>query len=229
MPPDPMSPGGAAIHPSCSFDEDDPPQLSGYMAKLNEMMHDNQRDVNIGLTRVGSSPALSSLPLATTFDMPLSMSAHGANCVPLRGSIMSARSLEQSLEGDSYREAARNRRLRRSSSSILDDLSHDDELSVSFCSVEVREYGVQLGDNPGVSAGPPLTIEWEHFNEEKIDIDAFESNHTPRRTQREMAIPYKERWRRLNEDANLTNDEIFEGTKAVTVARFNRARTLKAL
>jgi len=42
-------------------------------------------------------------------------------------------------------------------------------------------------------------------------------------------LPYKERWRRLAEQAKLTDDEIFEETKKVNVARRLRAETISNL
>uniref|UniRef100_A0A7S2EIZ4 Uncharacterized protein n=1 Tax=Ditylum brightwellii TaxID=49249 RepID=A0A7S2EIZ4_9STRA len=36
--------------------------------------------------------------------------------------------------------------------------------SVTFGQVEVREYGLTLGDNPSCSNGPPLTLDWSYHN-----------------------------------------------------------------
>mmetsp|Transcript_6998 Transcript_6998/g.9380 ORF Transcript_6998/g.9380 Transcript_6998/m.9380 type:complete len:214 (+) Transcript_6998:22-663(+) len=135
--------------------------------------------------------------------------------MPSRGvvrssSIMSARTLEESLKGASARQRRR-------------------DLSVSFSAVEIREFEIQIGDNPSVSSGPPLTIAWDHFNEAKVDIDTYEANCPQRRDRNQILLPYKERWRRLAEEANMTEDEIFEETKKVNVARRKRAETISNL
>uniref|UniRef100_A0A6V2CLV6 Uncharacterized protein n=1 Tax=Ditylum brightwellii TaxID=49249 RepID=A0A6V2CLV6_9STRA len=80
-----------------------------------------------------------------------------------------------------------------------------------------------------VSSGPPLTIAWDHFNEAKVDIDTYEANCPQRRDRNQILLPYKERWRRLAEEANMTEDEIFEETKKVNVARRKRAETISNL
>jgi len=74
--------------------------------------------------------------------------------IPLN--IMSARTLEQSLKGDSsYLEAARRRRMDRSVSQSSETPGVEaavsvssGNLSVSFSAVEIREYEIQIGDNP---------------------------------------------------------------------------------
>jgi len=47
---------------------------------------------------------------------------------------------------------------------------------VSFSDVEVRLHKMELGDNPGVSYGPPLSISWNHFDSFVASIDEYESN-----------------------------------------------------
>merc|ERR1712224_928579 len=38
--------------------------------------------------------------------------------------------------------------------------------SVSFSSVQVREYDLCLGDNPSVGTGAPVSLDWSYHNEE---------------------------------------------------------------
>ena len=45
------------------------------------------------------------------------------------------------------------------------------KLSVSFGDVEIREYNVILGDNPAVSAGPPVTIDWIPISSHMLTVD----------------------------------------------------------
>lgn len=45
---------------------------------------------------------------------------------------------------------------------------------VRFHRIEIREYGVTLGDHPGPRAGPPVTIEWQHQAELVVDLDQYE-------------------------------------------------------
>ena len=45
---------------------------------------------------------------------------------------------------------------------------------VRFHRIEIREYGVTLGDHPGTRTGPPVTIEWQHQAELVVDVDQYE-------------------------------------------------------
>ena len=50
------------------------------------------------------------------------------------------------------------------------------ELSVSFSDVEVRSHEIILGDNPAVSKGPPLTIDWDAFKSTMCSVDKYEQD-----------------------------------------------------
>ena len=39
-------------------------------------------------------------------------------------------------------------------------------LKASFSTLEIREYDITLGDNPGGSQGPPLTLDWKYNKRE---------------------------------------------------------------
>ncbi|KAL3803807.1 hypothetical protein HJC23_003969 [Cyclotella cryptica] len=47
---------------------------------------------------------------------------------------------------------------------------------VTFTHVTVREYCLECGDNPSVTAGPPLSLGWEYNKKGTIDIDSFEAD-----------------------------------------------------
>jgi hypothetical protein len=40
--------------------------------------------------------------------------------------------------------------------------------------VRIRTHGITLGDNPAVSTGLPLELEWDHFASESFDVDEYE-------------------------------------------------------
>eukprot|EP00957_Ditylum_brightwellii_P171155 13029123-Ditylum_brightwellii.AAC.1 len=84
-----------------------------------------------------------------------------------------------------------------------------------------------MGDNPSVSAGPPITIEWKHFNEKVIDVDMFEQNLPLRRPA--VTIPAKERYVLLSGSTSVSRNQITEQVKKVMSARLNRNKTLATL
>jgi hypothetical protein len=59
---------------------------------------------------------------------------------------------------------------------------------VCFDDVHIREYGFVLGDNPAVSKGAPLAIDWEYHNEDVIDVDIFEHCREPVRRHRKKIV-----------------------------------------
>lgn len=60
--------------------------------------------------------------------------------------------------------------------------------SVSFSTIEVREYLRTLGDHPDVAAGPPVSIDWAYAELDSISIDEYESNRGPRRKSHQMRM-----------------------------------------
>lgn len=108
------------------------------------------------------------------------------------------------------------------------NLNQDDELSVSFKNVEIREYPITIGDNPSVSTGPPITIGWEPQDEQVADIDEYESHRPIRRQSSEMAVP-----KVLREDiilnAGVSAEDLTKFTRDVTLLRRQRRRTVETL
>lgn len=61
--------------------------------------------------------------------------------------------------------------------------------TVRFSTVLVREYPMILGDNPSVSSGPPITIDWKYFSESIWDIEChYLKTLDHRRSTREMKM-----------------------------------------
>jgi hypothetical protein len=60
-------------------------------------------------------------------------------------------------------------------SSISNSSSLSRMTSISFGSVSVHTHPVTLGDNPAVSTGLPVTLDWEAVNSECFDVDEYET------------------------------------------------------
>lgn len=73
--------------------------------------------------------------------------------------------------------------------------------SVSFTSVEIREYNVIVGDHPCCSAGFPLTLDWEYREIDNIEVDIYEAVRMPRRHRDELKISPEERSQLLSDDS----------------------------
>lgn len=44
---------------------------------------------------------------------------------------------------------------------------------VAFSTIEIREYPMTVGDNPSVSRGVPVTIEWNYVRVETIQVSTL--------------------------------------------------------
>lgn len=148
--------------------------------------------------------------------------------------IRSARDSGSRTAADSLRQAARVRRsLRFQKHGISGSISGGEQqqppdVRVTFTTVQIREHGCILGDNPGGTAGPPLTIEWACMSDFTADLEEYEESRPPRRDHLEMQMPASYR-RDLLQRAGYTRGEITELTKPVNVARSQRARTREAM
>lgn len=96
--------------------------------------------------------------------------------------------------------------------------------SVGFRNIEVREYGIDIGDNPCVSDGPPLSLGWKYEKEKIIDLNEFETLKGPPRPRHEMRVPRNQReW--LIRASGVTNEEIEKSIRDVNITRKGRMNT----
>jgi len=159
-----------------------------------------------------------------------------SDCISVVSSsrIMKIRTLNESLlpQTEQQRDVVRVRRKLR-----CHGLSRDNEaestdsesiLSVSFDTVEVREYPIILGDNPAVSQGPPLTIDWEHDNEDTFSLDEYETTRPPRRVTVEMSIPPDMRLDCLKR-CGFSTKEISVRIKEINLVKRGRLQTTTML
>lgn len=78
---------------------------------------------------------------------------------------------------------------------------------VSFDTVKVRYYSMELGDHPSCSIGPPVCLSWDFTEGEPRRIDAYESARRFRRRRRSTLLNYYQRMDILKE-AGFTDEEI---------------------
>lgn len=157
-----------------------------------------------------------------------------------RRGIMTVRTLDDSLHNSTkHKEVARVRRqlrvfslnqschgrIEQTTSVSLSDLSKvEDNLSVSFRNISIREYPMIVGDNPSVSSGPPLTIAWDFDELGTIPLEEYENHRPARRSADQMTIPKMERLKIL-ENTGISRSEIEKVVKEVNIARTQRLQT----
>jgi len=109
--------------------------------------------------------------------------------------------------------------------------NHQEEGSkrVAFSKIEIREYGIIPGDNPGGVAGAPLTMEWDSYSCITIDMERYEDIRQPhRRRHSELVIPASHRADTLF-GLGFTRENIRNATKKAYTGRQQRRSTLASL
>jgi len=97
--------------------------------------------------------------------------------------------------------------------------------NLSWGTIEVRFHATIPGDHPCTTDGPPLTIEWDYFQEFKgLDIDVYDGN-SPHRRETELALDGVERWQILKNEG-FTDSEIVSGIRAAKHYQRKRVQTL---
>jgi hypothetical protein len=96
-----------------------------------------------------------------------------------------------------------------------------------FHTVTIREYSIIPGDNPSVSKGVPLTIDWDHQWERTCDLDAYEKNKQAPRRQIEMKMPPEIRSELLRKNGHSWKD-IQASIKMANIARRQRTKTIES-
>jgi hypothetical protein len=73
--------------------------------------------------------------------------------------------------------------------------------SVSFSSLEIREYEVVIGDHPCCTRGVPLSLGWEYSEAGFLNLDDYEEGRSPRRSRVDLRTSSEERCEILSDVA----------------------------
>jgi hypothetical protein len=92
---------------------------------------------------------------------------------------------------------------------------------VSWGTIEMHSHVIELGDNPAVSRGPPITLGWEMTDSCKLSVDDYESRVERRRSKRELILPValREDWLR---ELGYSREELKEAVSVVRKIKVDR-------
>lgn len=97
--------------------------------------------------------------------------------------------------------------------------------SVRFSSVDVRDYSLCLGDNPSVTRGVPISLDWEYDEAQSYEIDTFERDRCDdRRVSDDLKLPSLQRVQMLKR-LGYSRGEINERVKEVDIVKDKRIST----
>jgi hypothetical protein len=116
----------------------------------------------------------------------------------------------------------------RESESTTLGLANPENLSISFSYIDIREYPICIGDNPGGRRGTPLSIEWKHFSEVQIGLEEYEDARPERRNHSALAMGETHRYDLLRR-SGYSQKDIRIQTKPVNIERAQRKHTLATL
>ena len=105
--------------------------------------------------------------------------------------------------------------------------SNERRRSIQFGHVLIRTHSQALGDNPSVSRGPPLTLDWPYNEADPIAVDEYEewANDKRRRSRTEILVPHTVR-RQVLFSYGYSVSEINAGIKRVNQAKKQRRASL---
>ena len=88
--------------------------------------------------------------------------------------------------------------------------------SVTFDKVQIREYDQCCGDNPSVSYGPPIQLDWNYQEFEALELDAYEYHRLPqRRKPSQMMMNYYQRKNTLSFYYGVSDQELARAKQQV--------------
>ena len=96
---------------------------------------------------------------------------------------------------------------------------------VGFATITIREYEQTIGDNPSVSYGPPISLDWEYQQLEPVTLEHYEAHRAPRRTLRQMCMNYYTRRNVLTYKFGYSEEEVKQAAKQADKVKRGRAVT----
>ena len=100
------------------------------------------------------------------------------------------------------------------------------EKLVRFDRVEMREFDRTVGDNPSVTSGVPIGLDWRYNPNPLVkNLEDYESDRAPRRSKRELALDPTAREHMLLRDWGLTFRELNKVTIEADALRQQRYKS----
>eukprot|EP00934_Nitzschia_sp_Nitz4_P005059 Nitzschia sp. Nitz4//scaffold76_size158648//95115//95813//NITZ4_002555-RA/size158648-processed-gene-0.244-mRNA-1//1//CDS//3329557872//5049//frame0 len=99
---------------------------------------------------------------------------------------------------------------------------------VVFSTLEIREYPIIPGDNPSVTVGCPITIDWAHDDLVTCHVEEYEGARPKPRTMIELRIPSQLREEMLKRQG-YSRQDILAGTKKANLTKNARRRTQETM
>lgn len=96
--------------------------------------------------------------------------------------------------------------------------------NISFSTLEVRQYDLTLGDNPGCSEGPPVSLDWKYEQSDVLDIEEYESIRHPRRCKGDLRLDHNTRYFALS--SQFTSSDLRRATDAAKQIRIQRKKSI---
>lgn len=96
--------------------------------------------------------------------------------------------------------------------------------SVSFASLNVREYNTVIGDHPCCTMGCPLSLGWQYSDASAVPLDRYEATRSPRRSREQLRTTCEERRQILSEEGNYSEGELRKAQRKLHRARSCSAR-----
>lgn len=99
---------------------------------------------------------------------------------------------------------------------------------VDFSTLEIREYPITLGNNPGGVQGPPICLDWKHEEEKTVfvSLDEYETKREPRRSENDLYIPEcLRRWKLLEQGVSMRRMQ--KASKEADNVRKQRKKTIQ--
>jgi hypothetical protein len=97
--------------------------------------------------------------------------------------------------------------------------------SVTFQNVCIRRYEQTVGDNPSVSYGPPISLDWGFQELNPVPVDDYEENRGDRRPFKQMGLNYFQRMAILQNGFGHSEADLKEAMRKANSDKFKRAVT----
>lgn len=98
--------------------------------------------------------------------------------------------------------------------------------SVSFDKVDIKEFPMTLGDHPSAASGPPVALDWEKIERERLlDLNEYEASRSPRRSRKQLKLSLRDRKGILQRQFSV--DEVNKAWQEARAIREQRRETIQ--